>query len=312
MYLPYFRGKQHELGALAGCAPDLAATGKVLPIIEPVNKRTVDLYKFAKEWAAASLPVALVVNPSVGEMRGDHSIVTETQLPKLESLGVQMTAAYLVDPNTRPASVESFLGFARGRPVLFVHQGEPREADALRAAIGSRADVRHLFVEGASSKEYQDLFSDSFRAVLRDGFRERVRNADYPASDFFSDLHATHGRLGLQGFGDYSIVGAKYKEGRGGPAFAVAIHMTVEEKGKIWCRHYVSDSNMTNKDPAGKFDEAVTKLVDAGRASPGLLDFSKGYERFAACQSTGTFPNLGFVKRFSMMHHLQLVARLLR
>lgn len=39
MYFPFLRGKQFELMALREAATDLAASGKVWPVIEPVRDR---------------------------------------------------------------------------------------------------------------------------------------------------------------------------------------------------------------------------------------------------------------------------------
>lgn len=63
----------------------------------------------------------------------------------------------------------------------------------------------------------------------------KEKNADYPPIEEFSDLHITFGEEGMDGFGDFLIVGDDYTEG-GGPAYAVAIHLTfLESKKKMSC-----------------------------------------------------------------------------
>jgi hypothetical protein len=73
-------------------------------------------------------------------------------------------------------------------------------------------------------------------------------------------------------------------------------------------RHFVSDSNKDTKDPAGKFGEALAKLVDWNRIhnlrTYGILQFVDHYER-------GTYPGLGTVKKLSIMHHIELMSNFL-
>src|SRR3546814_6797061 len=75
----------------------------------------------------------------------------------------------------------------------------------------------------------------------------------------FSDLHVTYGDHGMAGFGDFLIVGDVYSEG-GGPAYAVAIHLTFIDPDKddvMYIYHFVSDTKDTPTDPAGKFAQAL-------------------------------------------------------
>ena len=81
----------------------------------------------------------------------------------------------------------------------------------------------------------------------------------------FSDLHATFKLEGMEGFGDFLIVGDEYSED-GGPAYTVAIHLTYIDSDKddeMHIRHFKSDRQDTPKDPAGKFAEALEKLIRA-------------------------------------------------
>ena len=78
--------------------------------------------------------------------------------------------------------------------------------------------------------------------LIYDGFT-RSKNRDYPPKEFFSELHLTYSELRLNGFGDFLIVGEDYIEA-GGPAYAVAIHLTHLDKDDImYVKHFVSVSN---------------------------------------------------------------------
>lgn len=67
----------------------------------------------------------------------------------------------------------------------------------------------------------------------------------------------------MDGFGDFLIVGDDYFES-GGPAYAVAIHLTFidpTQDSEMYIYHFKSDRTSTPTDPAGKFAEALEKLV---------------------------------------------------
>ncbi|VTN12782.1 Uncharacterised protein [Raoultella terrigena] len=65
---------------------------------------------------------------------------------------------------------------------------------------------KHIFLELYCGKLYRKNFSDCERILIRDGFKKR-KNADYPPIEEFSDLHITYGEEGMDGFGDFLIVG---------------------------------------------------------------------------------------------------------
>ena len=67
---------------------------------------------------------------------------------------------------------------------------------------------------------------------------------------------------GYVGFSDYSIVGKEYNE-TGFAPYAVAIHIVYfDTDDSLRVKHFVSDSNDDISDPAGKFQEALSKLVE--------------------------------------------------
>ena len=107
---------------------------------------------------------------------------------------------------------------------VLIHAGFS-EAKALTEKLGKPTkDHSHVFFEDFCGKLYQKHFNGANRVLLRDGFK-RMRNRDYDLVEPFSDLHATFRDEGMDGFGDFLIVGDEYSE-RGGPAYAVTIHLT--------------------------------------------------------------------------------------
>lgn len=141
---------------------------------------------------------------------------------------------------------------------------------------------------------------------------ERRKNADYAKNspEKFSELHVTYGDLGMAGFGDFLIVGDVYSEG-GGPAYAVAIHLTYidpENDDVMYIYHFVSTTNDTPTDPAGKFKQALDKLIEKLDTGESKLLETEAIREFRELHARRHFPGLGYVKKLSMKHHIETLA----
>jgi hypothetical protein len=116
---------------------------------------------------------------------------------------------------------------------------------------------------------------------------------------------------GYAGFSDYSIVGDEYLESGFAP-YAVAIHIVYEDSkkpGTLRIRHFVSDSNDGYDDPAGKFREAAEKMSKWVRSSHVLM--TNGLRDLINAYDSDSYPGLGSIKKFSIMHHLELMGQIL-
>ena len=92
--------------------------------------------------------------------------------------------------------------------------------------------------------------------------------------------------------------------------YAVAIHLSYAEAqtNRIKVKHFVSDSNDDTSDIAGKFAEALDKLIawcdQTGYDSIAISEFRRFHEN-------GHFPGLGTLKKLSLMNHIDLVLKLI-
>jgi len=169
-----------------------------------------------------------------------------------------------------------------------------------------------VFVESDSPILYRRYFKGVTRVIVEDGFKSQS-NRDYPPSELFSELYLVYSDLGFEAFGDFLIVGREFKE-TGGPAYAIAIHLTYVDPNAddvISVKHYVSDQVDTPKDPAGKFLEALDKLVEDVNSPKSLIFRTSAVEEYLSLHRAGHFPGLGYVKKLSMQHHIELMANLL-
>ncbi len=65
-------------------------------------------------------------------------------------------------------------------------------------------------------------------------------------------------------------------------------------------------------DPAGKFLEALQKLVDEVDSSDTLVMKTNAVNEFTQLYKDRHFPGLGYVKKLSMKHHLELMLSILK
>jgi len=308
MYFPYLRGKQNELILLRDNAA-LIGQSPITPIIEPVKSNIKPLLKCIDSLVDVNAEFILVVNSICGELAGNNTLIRD-EVIKDELLQYKgLTLGYILDEE---ASLEELLRFAQEYSELniaLIHFGYLNGAELSKAVAGFDNIKAHIFIEKHAQRRYRSRFKSGAKKVLvRDGFIKRS-NREYPTSEPFSELHIMYKDEGVEGFGDFLITGEGFSDS-GGPAYAVAIHLTYldnEMEDDMYVNHYVSDRNSTPADPGGKFLEALEKLTTD------LDDGSKIYQskataEFKKLHTNEHFPGLGVVKKLSMQHHVELIA----
>jgi hypothetical protein len=307
MYFPYLRGRQYELIAIRELVQKGRLSNLVVPIVEPV-KLSSTLTNTISMCEKNGNALAFIVNPQVGSLYADaRKDKTGGKLTELYDLvaGSKNIIKAIISGNDSKLKMEELIG--RG-----ISKNEVMSIYTDREGI---TDYDELFEKSAKYnvvpydmayrriRERRILLSDRFDAIKKE------RNNDYAKKDdeFFSDDHLYY-TDGYIGFSDYSIVGQEYQESGFAP-YAVAIHIVYfDREDNLRIHHFVSDSNDDINDPAKKFYEAVSKLVE-WNASMHLE--TEGIKMFEELHRTGAYPGLGVVKKLSIMHHLQLMGEYL-
>lgn len=309
MYHPYFRGKQYELITIREMAPVLKQAG-FRPIIEPVRETLSWLSKALDAVVEAEGRAIVIVNPHHGDLSGSGETLTELLQDKFRDLP-RISAGILLKPNMSvDEALDCFKTHSDHSPCL-IHAGFSDAKNLSNGLDASDPDQCHIFLDRCCGKLYQKHFKGTQRVLLRDGFLRKLRNRDYDLLEHFSDLHATFRDEGMDGFGDFLTVGDDYSES-GGPAYAVAIHLTFIDSDKddaMQIYHFVSDRQDTAQDPAGKFAEALEKMIAIVDAPGSKVTGTLAVEEFRDLHKRGHFPGLGYVKKLSMNHHIETLAR---
>lgn len=310
MYHPFIRGKQFELLMLREMAPQISQWGFV-PIIEPVKGNFPALKRALEKLIENNCYFILIANPSVGELKGNNTSLWAEIFdgPLFEynnySAGLNLTA------NDELKTAEDFFT-AHQVPISIVHSGFS-DGKGLAELINKITPniISHVFVNQPSSTLYRKHFKGATRVLVEDGFISRS-NKDYPPSEPFSELYLTYNEMGCEAFGDFLMVGCGFREG-GGPAYAIAIHLTYIDRSAdnaIAIKHYISDQVDTPKDPAGKFLEALTKLVAEVEEDNSQIIRTTAVEEYLELFRERHFPGLGYAKKLSMQHHVELMSHI--
>lgn len=310
MYYPFIRGRQYDLLALRELQIQGLLSEQIIPIIEPIKLNST-LLTTIRAFEDNQRPLILISNPKVGSLLGE--------------LGI-------------PSSYTQFITILKSEYVIVGHHFNKESASQLGLLI-RQLDIDYneialIHSERSLVQLYRELYEDivpyinvipsenAFRRQLSgqelvgidDKFNKLLRNVDYleQENEFFSEEHLYFGDEGYIGFSDYSVVGSSYSEGGFAP-YAVAIHIVYPNaENALEIMHFVSDSNEDTSDPAGKFYQAIEKMMIwfEDYEQDGRMD-TLAMKIFVEHYNEGTYPGLPTIKKLSIMHHLELIGRLL-
>lgn len=281
------------------------------PIIEPVRESLGGLQKALEEIEDADGEAIVIVNPYHGELVGGVDPLTRFLQGRGRRSG-RLAAGILLKPDTDLATAQRHYSVCMEHSPVFIHAGFADARGLANVPNVLEPESRHIFVEAAAGKLYQKHFRSTKRILIRDGFL-RKRNRDYELLESFSDLHATYRDEGMIGFGDFLTVGDDYRE-TGGPAYAVAIHLTFidpDQDDTMQIYHFVSDRQDTPTDPAGKFAEALDRMMAVLDRQHSKVYPTDAISEFRHLHAKRHFPGLGYVKKLSMNHHIETMAKYL-
>jgi hypothetical protein len=310
MYYPYLRCKQFELLAIRELAPKLGESGKISPILEPIKKTTTSLEKAIESLIANNINFTLILNPVHGEFTSDPSMLITMINSKLEEyenfqFGIIITHSFDLEIIDHILEEINF-----SRPIAFIHFDRINDIESLTEWAESKEVKLNFYNENIPIRRYRGIVPPESKVILEDKFNQQIKNADYlnVPDEFFSDEYLFYKDDGYWGFGDYLTIGNDFSE-TGFLPYAVAIHLTYKkENEEIWVRHFVSDSNSDNTDVAGKFGEALEKLIafinEKDIRTEAANEFREHYDN-------QHYPGLGSIKKLSIKNHIELLTNLL-
>ncbi|KRN99924.1 hypothetical protein IV57_GL002257 [Companilactobacillus kimchiensis] len=290
----------YDLLALQELVEHQQLGSKVIPIIEPVRD-SKELQQVVATLIKAKQPFSLVANPQVSVYGLNDTKLYP--LPKVDNLEffhpTAILAADFSSDFIKTENNQESLLIVKNYELLKAYQG----TDVLK-------NVDKILIPDVA--RMQQIVSD--KAVLLSDPLTFVRHVeDYARLDdeFFEPANWYQQVDNYDGFGDYSMVGHVYFD-KGMPSRAIALHLIyVTQDGTLRIHHFVSDSNEHMSGQKEKFFEALDKMVTWCNENIRGLNSTPALESLLAYDGQEKFPGLGIIKKLSLMHHLQLMNRLL-
>mgnify|MGYP000848758752 CR=1 FL=1 len=307
MYFPILRGRQFELLALRECVRKDILSNQIIPIIEPV-KASSTYVKTIDTFITLNKSIAVIINPQIGTF--DKGLSKENNISIRQKVSEQLKNSNIIPSFYVTPKLGMDIDSAQqdGHPIdsLLLLCDNPDYLSIYEEVVGNDRPLYNVIPDQG---DFRRRIRPN-RIMCQDHFPKQMRNVDYLAkeTEFFSSDHLYYQDDGYKGFSDYSIVGKEYTE-TGFAPYAVAIHIVYfDDKHILRIAHFVSDSNDDIYDPARKFAEAVEKLVKWNKTmrlnTIGIQEFENAYRN-------QIYPGLGVVKKYSIMHHLELMSKYL-
>ncbi|MGM5470479.1 sce7725 family protein [Flavobacteriaceae bacterium LMO-SS05] len=310
MYFPFLRGKQFELIALREIAKVIAKGNKINPIIEPVKKKTSTYKSTIDILQKENVNFTIIINPNVGDIKENINYVCSNLLPSLayENFQLGILVHYNTDLNhIRQKLIELELSEL---PIIIILASIHEDKFETLKIFIEQHNIKYILI-GSKIRDRRTILRAIRRLCdnlvsLSDPYNKQIRNKDYASEDdeFFSEEHLYFSEEGYQGYSDLLTIGQDYSD-KGYSPYAVAIHLTYLSEFDVFrIHHFVSDSNEDTSDVAGKFEEALVKLIPFINSNEintnASNEFRKLYEE-------GKYPGLGTVKKLSILNHIELV-----
>lgn len=300
MYFPYLRGRQYELISIRELVERNALSKKIIPVIEPV-KLTPTLVKTLDYFDKREINLAVIWNPDVGSINED--LLTDKNKGLMEAyLKVIKDSKYLYSAVILDKEV-NVDEFCQNHSTNILAICKNIDGYSNYTKLNNQTKIDYCLMTDETSLRHK--INDN-RVMLGDNFSKAEKNSAYieRIDEPFSENHLYYLQDGYVGFSDYSIVGEEYSETGFAPR-AVAIHIVYfDENNALRIRHFVSDSNDDINDPAGKFKEALQKLIEWNKS---MNLSTRAMNEFQRLYDNQLYPGLGVVKKLAIMHHLEII-----
>ena len=313
MYFPLIRGKQFELIALRDVSGKMADSKKVSPIIEPIKEAISVLEKTLNVFIHYNINFTIILNPIEGELKGNKQQIIADFIKKnlLEYDNFQIGIYVKGEQDFKNQYQFAIDNNFHKSNFTLIHNEQLDNLEDINDFITNYNVNYNVINFDKVSKRYYRNFLKETIITLSDAFKQQNKNSDYSNNidEFFSEEYIYFGEEGYVGFSDYLTIGEPFSEGGFLPR-AVVIHLTYPDQNKkIRIGHFVSNSNDDTADIAGKFAEALSKLMLFLNTHPNfktsaILEFSDLFQK-------QHYPGLGTIKKLSIVNHIELIIQLL-
>ena len=300
IYYPYLRGRMYDLLALKELVEQRRLSQNVIPIIEPVRD-SKELLQTVQTLIEFQQPFSVIANPQVSVYGlNDTKLFPLPDLSKLDFFHPSaILAADFSSDFVKTTGLQKSLLIAKDYELLKAYQ-KTQVLKAVDKVLIPDVARMQLLVADKAVKLVDPLT-----------FVKHVEDYQLLEDEFFEPADWNYQVDNFSGLGDYSMVGHVYFD-KGMPSRAIALHLIyVTKTGELRIHHFVSDSNEKMSGQKEKFFEALNKIVPWCRQHISGLNQTPALEKLLSYAQQDKFPGLGIIKKLSLMHHFELMSRLL-
>ncbi|MFM2477397.1 sce7725 family protein [Celerinatantimonas sp. MCCC 1A17872] len=309
MYFPLLRGRQYELKALRELSTKMSLSGKIVPIVEPVRTDTHHLELCLDALNEDDVEYVVVGNPYQGEFKdkGKQGCIDfiKNNINKIEYFG------FILDEESDFNEIDKYLKIIGRKPFSFIYMDDISQ-QKISKYLGMGNYRYNIFISSFVSTSYIKNFGKGKTVIIDPCFIDKERGSDYqynPTEIFRDNFYKS-----ICGFGDYTTLPEKFKDGGGRPYCGV-IHLTYEineEKKPVYISHFLSQIyTQRMSDQARLVQEALDTLVPFVKKNGQYFSFSTAVQEFIDIKKKGINTNLARTKKLSIKHHIELMIEIL-
>lgn len=309
-YYPYLRGKRFESLALRDMCSFIKDRDIIAPIIEPVLEGDLSFNKTIETLCNANNNFRIIINPECGKCKSFSITANYNRfIIPIESYDYCLPSIIINSKNDTKSIAKFITNYSVAKSFMLIIKQMPNNLDTFTDIIKTGKISQVLLAEDLSVRR----LARNIKAInpkieiisLSDPFISLPKNSDYLQNEdeFFSSDHIYFNSEGFAGYSDYVTVGSQYSES-GFLPYAVVIHLTYfNERNEFRIHHFVSDNNDDTSDIAGKYGEAVKKIINPLYSN--IIQNTTAVKFLI--EHKEKFPGLGVLKKESILNHLELV-----
>jgi len=137
------------------------------------------------------------------------------------------------------------------------------------------------------------------KVIIADAFRKQRVNRNYPSESLFSNNIFIYERMGLVGFGDYTVLEKNPSQSDGGNmnTITVAAHMTLKQENTLYTKHYICTPEEVPNN-----SHRTINVINQIKNDVAIFYQSNGLEKIMNIPNS---TNLTKLKEFTISHHIE-------
>ncbi len=316
MYYPYFFSNQFELEVVFKLKKEIDQ-GKILPIIEPYTVSTQTIPKLS-QIVRSDIKIILIINPSHKRKDENQRINIQNMIESL----LKQNSKIILGINIESTQLEIYKDIIENysaREIALFHSNNEINPLEVASLLKYENVQYNFFLQDTTIPEYHQYFNATKKIILYNAFIKQPLNIKYKEhiDESFYSLHKEYKRLGYDGFGDFLTIGDQPSDNKqiNRPS-SIVIHYTYPETrtyDKINIRRFIGDIDKKSEKQRDGIHKAMVEAKNfiTREISPYCELCTECNDLIRKVQKGKTYNKLGEIKKFSMLHHVYMIIKIM-